>query len=106
MGFCNHAKKLLAFQRSPPNEKILQTFWLAVCKPKTWTLGIGFEVGYPLTDPNLGFVRSLFLFMVTSLIRAWDKEKILSPYEESNLRPLDSAHCLSYSIYLENVVDI
>ena len=44
--------------------------------------------------------------MITSLIRAWDKEKILTPYEESNLRPLDSAHCLSYSIYLENVVDI
>ena len=25
------------------------------------------------------------------LSRAWDKEKILSPYEESNLRPSDSA---------------
>ena len=25
------------------------------------------------------------------LLRAWDKEKILSPHEESNLRPLDSA---------------
>ena len=25
------------------------------------------------------------------LSRAWDKEKILSPHEESNLRPLDSA---------------
>ena len=28
------------------------------------------------------------MFFVLS--RAWDKEKILSPYEESNLRPLDS----------------
>ena len=25
------------------------------------------------------------------LSRAWDKEKILSPHEESNLRPSDSA---------------
>ena len=25
------------------------------------------------------------------LLRAWDKEKVLSSHEESNLRPLDSA---------------
>ena len=33
------------------------------------------------------------MFFVLS--RAWDKEKILSPHEESNLRPSDSAlkHC-------------
>ena len=29
------------------------------------------------------------MFFVLS--RAWDKEKILSPHEESNLRPTDSA---------------
>ena len=29
------------------------------------------------------------MFFVLS--RAWDKEKILSPHEESNLRPSDSA---------------
>ena len=29
------------------------------------------------------------MFFVLS--RAWDKEKILSPYEESNVRPSDSA---------------
>ena len=40
------------------------------------------------------FEKSFFLekdvfFFVLS--RAWDKEKILSPHEESNLRPSDSA---------------
>ena len=30
-----------------------------------------------------------YVFFVLS--RAWDKEKILSPHEESNLRPSDSA---------------
>ena len=30
------------------------------------------------------------MFFVLS--QAWDKEKILSPHEESNLRPSDSAH--------------
>ena len=31
------------------------------------------------------FLRKMFFV----LSRAWDKEKILSPHEESNLRPLD-----------------
>ena len=33
------------------------------------------------------------MFFVVS--QAWDKEKLLSPYEESNLRPSDSALCCS-----------
>ena len=40
-------------------------------------------------------LRPFFRKMFFVLSRAWDKEKILSPHEESNLRPSDSA--LRYS---------
>ena len=36
------------------------------------------------------------MFFVLS--RAWDKEKVLSSHEESNLRPLDSAFRCSIKI--------
>ena len=39
------------------------------------------------------------MFFVWS--RVWDKEKILSSHEESNLRPLDSALRFSLLFYLQ-----
>ena len=41
-----------------------------------------------------GFKRNMFFLFVLSC--AWDKEKILGPHEESNLRPSDSALWCSF----------
>ena len=47
----------------------------------------------------------MFLFFFV-LSRAWDKEKILSPHEESNLRPSDSALQCSTTFLFKQIIYI
>ena len=39
------------------------------------------------SEPGKEIEKVFFLFVLS---RVWDKEKLLSPHEELNLRPLDS----------------
>ena len=45
-------------------------------------------VGFELSKEIEIEIEKRFFFVLSQV---WDKEKILSPHEESNLRPLDSA---------------